>query len=169
MSICVCVCACISTSVFTYITSCTSSLGWLSHYSCTLSSGVHWLNHIIFLCLRPRCHELFLRSVFPTYESIQEARWEPNWFWIQTVSFKKMCSCTPVQASPEHGFGSSSYLDNWYISILSWRESFLEAGCLQTFVVKRPLTFCLHRTKCLRSKIVCVSSWEVESQECQAG
>lgn len=83
------VCGCMNTSVFTYITSCTISLGWLGHYSCTLSSGIHGLNQLISLCLRPRCPELVLRSVFPTYDLIQEARWEPNWFCIQMVSSKK--------------------------------------------------------------------------------
>ena len=64
---------------------------------------------------------------------------------------------------------SSSYLEDWYASFLSWRKKFLEAEHLSTFVFKRPLTFYLHRTRSFRSRVVCVNSWEVESQECQAG
>lgn len=94
----VCVCARArlraNTSIFMCITSCTSSLGvfkpLLLHiiFRCPLTESSD------FLCLRSRCPELVFRSVFPTYDFIQEARWEPNWFWIQMASFKKMCSYT---------------------------------------------------------------------------
>lgn len=61
------------------------------------------------------------------------------------------------------------HLEDWYTSFLSWRKKFLEAEHLWTFVFKKPLTFYLHRTRSFRSRVVCVNSWEVESQEGQTG
>lgn len=92
----VCVCIYTHINIYMYLQLCKFPGGWLNHYSCTWSLGVHWLNQVVCLCLRARCPGLVFGSVLPSYDLTQEARWEPKPIWVQTASFKKMCLCTPV-------------------------------------------------------------------------
>lgn len=138
------------------------------------------LLHVIFRCPLPESSDLLMPQTQVSWASLWKCfsyLWlhpgsqmrakpflDPNGFLQENVSLH---TCDKLLLNML--FTSSSYLEDWHTSILSLRKKFLAVGCLWTFVIKRPLTFYLHRIRSFRSRVVCVSSWEVESQECQAG